>query len=498
MVIIWHSSATAQIWSVERYEGIGNTAVHSLLFDQQNNLWIGTQDSACILRNGSDSLETILHTGVYSINEDPRHTVWLGLTNNMLYNSETQDTYPLNLKNSNVLNSILFENNYLYLGTPEGMYEVYYRQEDDEIVNMLPQKMEDIKYVNVIYKDQHGIAGDKWVGTDNGLFHYKQKKLSPLIPGTQVTAIATNNEKIWAVTNNGIVSVDKQLQVRKVPLCRDFFDYRVEDVAFDSEGSLWIAGKTLAVMDKTGYCRPFTEEDGFFSKHPLCIATDNKKNVWVGTEGKGLYKIYRRDEDSTLMARYEYMNNCAFTNLVVLMDISSSMNAEHRLPKLKKNLSEVLQRMRPEDKVTLITFASTTRLLLPTTSCHKNTLIESALSRTGIGGKSDIVTGLAQSLRLLSESYITDGNNCLIIATDGEFEIKEQLYDLLKSMPEQQPFTISVFDFGNEEAENKDLAKLAQKAGGTYTKFGKKNDNSLVQKLADEIKRVRTAPAVSK
>lgn len=110
-------------------------------------------------------------------------------------------------------------------------------------------------------------------------------------------------------------------------------------------------------------------------------------------------------------------------NLVFLIDVSGSMDAPDRLALLQKSLGLLVERLRPEDRVAIVSYASGVRTVLEPTSGRERTKILAALDGLAAGGSTAGAAGLEQAYRLAREHFDRHAVNRVILGTDGDFNV---------------------------------------------------------------------------
>ena len=169
---------------------------------------------------------------------------------------------------------------------------------------------------------------------------------------------------------------------------------------------------------------------------------------------------------------YSSMDGFALNNLVLLIDVSASMNSPEKLPLLKTTLMDMLPVMREDDQLSIVAVAGSARVVLEATSFKNKDLIEKAISELSSEGKTMIAPGLKLAFKVADERYIRGGNNRVILATDGEFPVTSSLTKLVKGF-QKKDISLSVFNFGKAAAES--LRTLAATGNGNYSSISADN-----------------------
>ncbi len=173
------------------------------------------------------------------------------------------------------------------------------------------------------------------------------------------------------------------------------------------------------------------------------------------------------------------LNGFATNNLIFLLDISSSMDEEDKLPLLKEAMKYLLELMREEDNITLITYSTKVEIVLtPTAATHKDTILKSIESLL-TEGTSNANKGIAIAYEIAKNNYIDGGNNRIILATDGGFKVENDTKRKIKhyANKKHQKTFLSVFYFSPKEYKhNKSLLQqIANWGAGKYSYIQRDN-----------------------
>lgn len=157
------------------------------------------------------------------------------------------------------------------------------------------------------------------------------------------------------------------------------------------------------------------------------------------------------------------------SNLVFLLDVSGSMNSPDKLPLLKQGLRILVNQLRSEDKVAIAVYAGSSGLVLPATN-DKNKILE-ALNKLEAGGSTNGGQGIQLAYKVAEDNFISNGNNRVILATDGDFNVGITGDNALVSLIEQKRnkgIFLSVLGFGTGNLNDSMMEKLANKGNGNY------------------------------
>jgi Ca-activated chloride channel family protein len=176
------------------------------------------------------------------------------------------------------------------------------------------------------------------------------------------------------------------------------------------------------------------------------------------------------------------------SNLVFLVDVSGSMDSPERLPLLKSSLKLLVNQLRPQDKVSLVTYASGTQVVLePTSGAHKTKII-AALDNLRAGGSTSGAAGIILAYNMAEQGYIKGGINRILLATDGDFNVGITNFDALKNMAEEKRkggVSLSTLGFGVGNYNEKLMEQLADAGNGNYSYIDTLNEGQKV--LVDEM-----------
>ncbi|WP_170464641.1 VWA domain-containing protein [Ruegeria arenilitoris] len=156
-------------------------------------------------------------------------------------------------------------------------------------------------------------------------------------------------------------------------------------------------------------------------------------------------------------------------NLVFLIDTSGSMQDENKLPLLKQSFRLLLSELRPEDQVSIVTYAGSAGQVLEPTAASEREKIFSALDKFAAGGSTAGQAGLQQAYQV-AESMAADGEvTRVILATDGDFNVGLSDPDALKDYIARQRDSgtfLSVLGFGRGNLDDATMQALAQNGNG--------------------------------
>ncbi|MBB3008286.1 vWA domain-containing protein [Cupriavidus alkaliphilus] len=159
-------------------------------------------------------------------------------------------------------------------------------------------------------------------------------------------------------------------------------------------------------------------------------------------------------------------------NLVFLVDVSGSMNSPDKLPLLKSSLKLLVNQLRAQDRITLVTYAGSTRVALPPTPGSDKAAIGAAIDQLVAGGSTAGASGIALAYQAAQQSHIAGGINRVLLATDGDFNVGVTDFRQLKSMVEEKRksgVSLSTLGFGTGNYNEQLMEQLADAGDGAYS-----------------------------
>lgn len=157
-------------------------------------------------------------------------------------------------------------------------------------------------------------------------------------------------------------------------------------------------------------------------------------------------------------------------NLVFLIDVSGSMNEQDKLPLLQSAFRLLVNKLRPDDTVSIVTYAGDAGTVLEPTKASEKDKILAAIDNLTSGGSTAGEAGIRQAYRLAQKSFVKDGINRVMLATDGDFNVGQTDDDDLKRLIEKERKTgvfLSVFGFGRDNLNDQMMQTIAQNGNGT-------------------------------
>ena len=159
------------------------------------------------------------------------------------------------------------------------------------------------------------------------------------------------------------------------------------------------------------------------------------------------------------------------SNLVFLLDVSGSMEYPDKLPLLKSALRLLVNQMRPADRVAIVVYAGAAGLVLPSTPGSEKRTIMQALDRLQAGGSTAGGAGIELAYKVAQEHFRPEGNNRIVLATDGDFNVGESSDAGMERLIERKRDAgvfLTVLGFGTGNYQDAKMELLANRGNGNY------------------------------
>lgn len=159
------------------------------------------------------------------------------------------------------------------------------------------------------------------------------------------------------------------------------------------------------------------------------------------------------------------------SNLVFLIDVSGSMSDYNKLDLLKKAFRLLVHQLRPDDRVAIVVYAGASGIVLESTPGHKKEKILGVLNHLEAGGSTAGAEGIELAYQIAEKHFLKKGNNRIILATDGDFNVGPSSEDVLIRLIEQKrdnDIFLSVLGFGMGNYQDSKMEQLADHGNGNY------------------------------
>jgi len=159
------------------------------------------------------------------------------------------------------------------------------------------------------------------------------------------------------------------------------------------------------------------------------------------------------------------------SNLVFLIDVSGSMEMPNKLPLVQASLKMLVDQLRDKDHVSIVVYAGTSGLVLPSTSGGDKQKIKEAIDNLRAGGSTAGGAGIKLAYKIARENFIKGGNNRVILSTDGDFNVGASSDQDMEQLIEQERgdgISISILGFGMGNLKDSKMERMADKGHGNY------------------------------
>jgi Ca-activated chloride channel family protein len=196
---------------------------------------------------------------------------------------------------------------------------------------------------------------------------------------------------------------------------------------------------------------------------PFAVHTEVARSPWH--QGNVLMRVALKGKD---LAKQQL----PAANLVFLVDVSGSMGSPDKLPLLQSSLKLLVQQMRPQDRIALVTYAGQAGVVLPSTPGDQKAAILAAIDNLESGGSTAGASGIEMAYRTARAGFMKDGINRILLATDGDFNVGTTDFRQLKQMVERERQTgvsLSTLGFGTGNYNEQLMEQMADAGDGAYS-----------------------------
>jgi Mg-chelatase subunit ChlD len=173
-------------------------------------------------------------------------------------------------------------------------------------------------------------------------------------------------------------------------------------------------------------------------------------------------------------------------NLLFLVDVSNSMKDSMKLPLLKLAMHKLIDNVREIDRITLVSYADSIKILAENINGANKKELHNIVSNLKARGLTKGRQAIIKSEAILIKNYIAEGNNQMILATDGKFNFYSEDEKKFEEQQIDHPVVMSVIGFGNDKDAIKNLKEISEKGKGSFMHIKKKTN--LDEILMDEVK----------
>lgn len=158
-------------------------------------------------------------------------------------------------------------------------------------------------------------------------------------------------------------------------------------------------------------------------------------------------------------------------NLVFLVDVSGSMDRREGLPMVQATLKLLVDQLRPQDRVALVTYAGTAGVVLESTAGSEKAKIRSAIDQLSAGGSTAGESGIQLAYQEAQKGLLKNGINRILLATDGDFNVGISDFETLKQLAadkRKSGVSLTTLGFGTDNYNEQLMEQLADAGDGNY------------------------------
>ncbi|MCX6302886.1 MAG: von Willebrand factor type A domain-containing protein [Bacteroidia bacterium] len=346
----------------------------------------------------------------------------------------------------------------------KGNFQILVSPEDKVLVfsfigyATIEQKIGDRSIINITMKQEVMKLQEVMIVTGYGNKMDMASKVAPMAVGAVRGWRDFNTEGYASVNENGYKNVKNN------PLST--FSIDVDNASYSNIRRFINSGQlppadAVRIEEMINYFKyDYPEPRG---EHPFSVSAElaicpwNQKHhlLQVGLRGKNIDK-----------------SSLPPSNMVFLLDVSGSMSSPDKLPLLKSAFGLLVNELRAEDHVAIVVYAGAAGLVLESTPGNKKEVIMRAIDNLEAGGTTAGGAGLRLAYREAEKNFVKGGNNRIILATDGDFNVGESSNGGMERLVEEQRelgIFITVLGFGMGNIKDDKMEIIADKGNGNYS-----------------------------
>lgn len=196
---------------------------------------------------------------------------------------------------------------------------------------------------------------------------------------------------------------------------------------------------------------------------PFSVYTEVGKSLFDANKEIAFVRVKTKDIDRSELPR---------SNLTFLIDTSGSMDSYDKLPLLKSSFSLLTETLTESDMVSIVTYAGSSAVLLDSVSGNQTNRIIDAIDGLNAGGSTAGADGIITAYMLAEKNFIPEGNNRVILATDGDFNVGLSSMNELERLISDKRASgvyLSILGFGTENLKDNKMETLAKNGNGNYS-----------------------------
>jgi len=327
------------------------------------------------------------------------------------------------------------------------------------------------KEVSITSKNELNISLDPdYKGLNEIVYLHPGTSKKALVTGSATGAVQNHKSTFYRSNENSNTESYKNIKENTFQTTQDqsvtTFSIDVDRAAYSNVRRFLNAGqmppadavRIEEMINYFDYNYPQPEKE-----HPISVTTELSDSPW-NSKLKLLH--------IGLQAKTIPTDNLPPSNLVFLIDVSGSMMDYNKLPLLKNAFKLLVDQLRAQDKVSIVVYAGAAGLVLEPTSGNEKTKIREALENLTAGGSTAGGAGIELAYKIARENFLHKGNNRVILATDGDFNVGISSEGDLERMIEakrKDGIYLSIAGFGMGNYKDSHIETMADKGNGNYS-----------------------------
>lgn len=206
------------------------------------------------------------------------------------------------------------------------------------------------------------------------------------------------------------------------------------------------------------------------TEHPFSVTTELGAAPWNSDHKLAMIHLQAKAIETKKLPA---------SNLVFLIDVSGSMQDENKLPLVKQSMKLLTDQLREQDRVAMVVYAGSAGVVLPGTSGTNKQTIKDAIERLEAGGSTAGGAGIQLAYKIAKEQFVKDGNNRVILCTDGDFNVGASSDADMEKLIEQERKSgiyLTVLGYGMGNYKDNKMQKLADKGNGNHAYIDNMNE----------------------
>lgn len=276
-----------------------------------------------------------------------------------------------------------------------------------------------------------------------------------------------------------VTDVESKLPIQGAKMTLFLMSGYNQEVAFTDSTGNFVFNVNSAIMP--GYYNVKIEKEGYYTPTGFMLVRDGENNVFTLKPKPVIEEIYQAEDSVAVIT--------ADNNLVFLLDVSGSMNDPNKIDILKVAMKYLLTLYRPQDKVAIVTYADIAKIHLKTSTISNIGFIQESIDSLKCEGKTEGGRGLDLAYKVLLKSFIANGNNKVILVTDGLFTSTSNktgsTMDKLILASLKKKMNLSVFAVGDISQKVIDHLERLSKMGGGHFAHLTSEDEAIKQMILE-------------